>query len=153
MSSIMRARSGLMGRGEPSEVMGLSRAEGCWTFDARDRMPRPSRATAHHLPEIAHDRDACSPPASGFVLRRTSPVGGRSGDGLLTEQIADARGRCRELVKMPHNRLLPGVRRADRSKRIAGLCRLVASYETPRAAIAPVRGAPDWLSAGQMSHR
>src|SRR6516162_8673447 len=35
-------------------------------------------------------------------LRRTSPVGGRRGDGLLTEQIADARGYCRELVKMPH---------------------------------------------------
>src|SRR5215469_1094759 len=53
MSSIMRARSGLMGRGELSEVMGLSRAEGCWTFDARDRMPPPSPATAHHLSEIA----------------------------------------------------------------------------------------------------
>src|SRR6516225_12488741 len=25
----------------------LSRAEGCWTFHARDRMPRPSRSTAH----------------------------------------------------------------------------------------------------------
>jgi hypothetical protein len=25
----------------------LSRAEGCWTFDARDRMPRPSRLTAY----------------------------------------------------------------------------------------------------------
>ena len=32
---------------------------------------------------------------------RTSPVVGRPGDGLLTEQIADARGCCRELVKMP----------------------------------------------------
>src|ERR1700730_228438 len=30
----------------------LSRAEGCWTFDARDQVPRPSRATAHHLVEI-----------------------------------------------------------------------------------------------------
>src|SRR3954447_21918174 len=30
----------------------LSRAEGCWTFDARDRMPRPSRATAHYLVKI-----------------------------------------------------------------------------------------------------
>src|SRR6516164_1228668 len=49
MSSIMRARSGLMGRDEVSDVIGfLSRAEGCWTFDARDRMPQPSRATAHH---------------------------------------------------------------------------------------------------------
>src|SRR5262249_61656964 len=102
MSSIMRARSGLMGRGEPSEVMGLSRAEGCWTFDARDRMPRPSRATAHHLPEIAHDRDACSPPASGFVLRRVSPVAVRPGEGLLSEPTAGAQSRRRELVFMPH---------------------------------------------------
>src|SRR6516162_5832401 len=31
----------------------LSRAEGCWTFDARDRTPRPSRATAHHFVENA----------------------------------------------------------------------------------------------------
>src|SRR6516164_6073303 len=54
MSSIMRARNGLMGRSEVSEVIGaLSRAEGCWTFNARDRMPRPSRATAHHVVENA----------------------------------------------------------------------------------------------------
>src|SRR5215467_4694042 len=54
MSSIMRARNGLTGRSEVSEVIGaLSRAEGCWTFDARDRMPRQSRATAHHLGENA----------------------------------------------------------------------------------------------------
>src|SRR5215831_8658373 len=54
MSSIMRARNGLMGRSEVSEVIGaLSRAEGCWTFDARDRMPLPSRDTAHHLVENA----------------------------------------------------------------------------------------------------
>src|SRR5215472_9298767 len=54
MSSIMRARNELTGRSEVSEVIGaLSRAEGCWTFDARDRMPRQSRATAHHLGENA----------------------------------------------------------------------------------------------------
>src|SRR5215831_17527523 len=54
MSSIMRARNGLTGRSEVSEVIGaLSRAEGCWTFDARDRMLRQSRATAHHLGENA----------------------------------------------------------------------------------------------------
>src|SRR5262249_27318626 len=55
MSSIMRARSGLMGRGEGSEVIGglLSRAEGCWTFDARDQTPRSSLATVLHLEEIA----------------------------------------------------------------------------------------------------
>src|SRR5215831_10424558 len=96
MSSIMRARSGLMGRGEPSEVMGLSRAEGCWTFDARGRMPRPSRATAHHLPEIAHDRDACSPPASGFVLRRILPVPVGPGERLFTEPTTVARAQQRE---------------------------------------------------------
>src|SRR6516162_2488106 len=54
MSSIMRARNGLTGRSEVSELIGaLSRAEGCWTFDARDRMPPPSRATACHLVENA----------------------------------------------------------------------------------------------------
>src|SRR5215468_9736972 len=48
------ARNGLTGRSEVSEVIGaLSRAEGGWTFDARDRMPRQSRATAHHLGENA----------------------------------------------------------------------------------------------------
>src|ERR1700736_2420066 len=69
MSSIMRARSGLTGRGEVSEVIGLfSRAEGCWTFDARDRMPRPSRAIAHYPvdnPATAMrspSRAACAPP-------------------------------------------------------------------------------------------
>src|SRR5215472_14720527 len=47
-------KPGQEGRSEVSEVIGaLSRAEGCWTFDARDRMPRQSRATAHHLGENA----------------------------------------------------------------------------------------------------
>src|SRR5215470_7178949 len=68
MSSIMRARSGLMGRGEPSEVMGLSRAEGCWTFDARDRMPRPSRAIAHHLSEIAPTATPAPLPRAGSLF-------------------------------------------------------------------------------------
>src|SRR6266704_3590309 len=63
MSSIMRARSGLIGRGEVSEVIGLfSRAEGCWTFDARDQMPRSSRATALHLVENV-PTETCAPPA------------------------------------------------------------------------------------------
>jgi hypothetical protein len=79
MSSIMRARSGLMGRGEPSEVMGLSRAEGCWTFDARDRMPRPSRATAHHLSEITPTATLAPLPRAGsffgaFRLLRRIPA-------------------------------------------------------------------------------
>jgi len=41
------------------------------------------------------------------------PSGGRAGDGLLTEQLADAGGYCRELVKMP-NPTLPLGRRTGR---------------------------------------
>src|SRR5580700_6385574 len=71
MSSIMRARNRLMGRGEVSEVIGaLSRAEGCCTFNARDRMPRPSRTTAHYLAENAPTATRGPSRASGFVLRR-----------------------------------------------------------------------------------
>src|SRR5881409_3233521 len=70
MSSIMRARSGLTGRGEVAEVIGaLSRAEGCWPFDARDRMPRSSRATAHYLVENTLTVPRAPSRASGFVLR------------------------------------------------------------------------------------
>src|SRR5215469_5894124 len=74
MSSIMRARSGLMGRGELSEVMGLSRAEGCWTFDARDRMPPPSPATAHHLSEIAPTATPAPLPRAGSFNGATSSL-------------------------------------------------------------------------------
>src|SRR5215831_14535955 len=103
MSSIMRARNGLTGRSEVSEVIGaLSRAEGCWTFDARDRMPRQSRATAHHLGENAptatrtpsRERVRSSAPLSHRSWRpRTRPhapkrplrecggAGGAGGDG------------------------------------------------------------------------
>src|SRR6516225_3514855 len=59
----MRARNGLTGRSGVSEVIGgLSRAEGCWTFDARDQMPRPSRLTAYLAPKST-DRHASSNPA------------------------------------------------------------------------------------------
>src|SRR5262249_18962210 len=86
MSSIMRARNGLTGRSEVSEVIGaLSRAEGCWTFDAPDRMPRPSRATAHHLAENAPTATRVPSRASGFVRRRVSPVPVRPGEGPPTE--------------------------------------------------------------------
>src|ERR1700691_1760648 len=70
MSSIMRARSGLTGRSERLEGIGgfLSRAEGCWTFDARDRMPRSSRPTAHHLADSRTGSDARPARESGFVL-------------------------------------------------------------------------------------
>src|SRR3954452_2189194 len=83
MSSIMRARSGLTGRSEVSEVIGaLSRAEGCWTFDARDWMPRPSRATAHHLVENALTVPRAPSRANGFVLRPIAVVRLSSLDAL-----------------------------------------------------------------------
>src|SRR5438132_13885859 len=82
MSSIMRARSGLTGRGEVAEVIGaLSRAEGCWPFDARDRMPRSSRATAHYLVENTLTVPRAPSRASGFVHRRNLAVRARSGEG------------------------------------------------------------------------
>src|ERR1700751_3238473 len=93
MSSIMRARSGLMGRGEPSEVMGLSRAEGCWTFDAWDRMPRPSRATAHYLSEIAPTATPAPLPRAGSFIGASSsspraPAKDRSQTDLSTLALA-----------------------------------------------------------------
>src|SRR5580692_2088830 len=88
MSSIMRARNRLMGRGEVSEVIGaLSRAEGCCTFNARDRMPRPSRTTAHYLAENAPTATRGPSRASGFVLRRYLVVAARSGEGPLTDRL------------------------------------------------------------------
>src|SRR6266851_919599 len=71
MSSIMRARSAVTGWGERGEVIGgSSRAEGCWTFNARDRMPRSSPLTAHPLTASAKNAPAPTPLSreSGFVL-------------------------------------------------------------------------------------
>src|SRR5271169_2376629 len=82
MSSIMRARSALTGRGEGCEVIGgSSRAEGCWTFNARDRMPRSSPLTAHPLAAIAKQAPAPTQPSreSGFVLGWKRDVSGSPG--------------------------------------------------------------------------
>src|SRR5713101_3525073 len=70
MSSIMRARSAVTGRGEGWDIGGSSlRAEGCWTFNAQDRMPRSSPLTAHPLTASAKNAPAPTPPSreSGFV--------------------------------------------------------------------------------------
>src|SRR3979490_601497 len=75
----MRARNALTGRGEEAEVIGGPlRAEGCWTFDARDRMPRSSPLTAHPLTATAENAPASTPPSreTGFV-RCPQPVGGQ----------------------------------------------------------------------------
>src|SRR6202023_2339237 len=49
---------------------GPLRAEGCWTFDARDWMPRSSPLTAHPPTATAKNAPASTPPSreSGFVL-------------------------------------------------------------------------------------
>src|SRR5215469_14062669 len=101
MSSIMRARNGLTGRSDVSEVIGaLSRAEGldlrCSGLDAptvtRYRAsPRQNTLT----PTVAPSR------ASGFVLRRISPVGAHSGDRLLFEPIAGTHHCRRKPLFMP----------------------------------------------------
>src|SRR5215203_5930890 len=66
----MRARSGLMRRSERLEGIGgfLSRAEGCWTFDARDRVPQSSPSTAHRHAQLRTGGDARPSRESGFVL-------------------------------------------------------------------------------------
>jgi len=50
----------------------LSRAEGCWTFDARDRMPRSSCLSVHAITAARENPPALTPPSreSGFVHRR-----------------------------------------------------------------------------------
>src|ERR1700674_5315983 len=76
MSSIMRVRSALTGRCEEWEVIGglLSRAEGCWTFDARERMPRSSRLTVHAFTIAAENASTATqpPPARAGSVDATS---------------------------------------------------------------------------------
>src|SRR5215472_7736541 len=140
MSSIMRARSGLMGRGEPSEVMG---ALPSWRLlDLRcsgSDAPTVTRYSASP-PRNCADRDACSPPASGFVHRRNLVVAARCGEGRLIIRLADLRHRAfaktvfgeamRSRPGNPPERKLDGgegkeggggLRIADRRSRPAGL--------------------------------
>src|SRR5215470_2051248 len=107
MSSIMRARSGLMGRGEPSEVMGAlpSRRLLDLRCSGSDALT-VTRYSASPLRNYA-DRDACSPPASGFVHRRFSPVAAHSGDRLLSEPTADTQPCQREPLFMPSRPSVP----------------------------------------------
>src|SRR5207302_8601980 len=64
---------------------GPLRAEGCWTFDARDRMPRSSPLTAQPLTATAKNAPASTPPSreSGFVLCHASALGSAAGEGGL----------------------------------------------------------------------
>src|SRR5215471_2121099 len=107
MSSIMRARNGLMGRSEVSEVIGaLSRAEGCWTFDARDRMPLPSRDTAHHLVENAPTETRAPLPRERVrsSAPRRHPTSNRAGHAFNLSKTAPANtedGRDRGRPEVP----------------------------------------------------
>src|SRR5215831_2576371 len=90
MSSISRRRNGLMALsviGAP--VLGE-------VFSPRSQDRTPASATPRD-PSLATDYRG-----SGLVHRRTSPVAGRPGEGLLTKPTAVARPGARELVFMPH---------------------------------------------------
>src|SRR5216683_3199739 len=94
MSSIMHARSALTGRCEEWEVIGglLSRAEGCWTFDAREWMPRSSRLTVHAFTIAAENASTATQPpparAGSFVGRGRPLAAGR----LMTAYVNTASG-------------------------------------------------------------
>src|SRR6516165_10878544 len=58
----------------------LSRAEGCWTFDARDRTPCSSRLTAHNLANSAQAVTRAPPARAGsfHAPNRPSAMAGKS---------------------------------------------------------------------------
>src|ERR1700730_3887480 len=105
MSSIMRARSALTGRCEEWEVIGglLSRAEGCWTFDARERMPRSSRLTVHAFTIAAENASTATQPPP-------ARAGSFLGQGRLCHQVGGTAGvpSAPELLCTPRQfRLVP----------------------------------------------
>src|SRR5271165_3562747 len=55
----------------------LSRAEGCWTLNARDRMPRPSRLTADYPVENTRTMTRAPSRESGFVVCRACSIARR----------------------------------------------------------------------------
>src|SRR4029077_10444671 len=103
MSSIMRARNGLTGRSEVSEVIGLSPelkvagpsmlGIGC---PDRHALPRVN------LVEICRARHELPSRARGFVLRRIFTVPAGSGEGALTAPTAAAQPGRQERVLLPH---------------------------------------------------
>jgi hypothetical protein len=54
----------------------LFRVEGCWTFDARERMPRSLRLTGHPLTSIAKNVPAVTPvlPRAGSFMGRRADI-------------------------------------------------------------------------------
>jgi hypothetical protein len=89
-----------MGRGEPSEVMGAlpSRRLLDLRCSGSDALT-VTRYSASPLRNLRRPR-RCSPPASGFVLRRISPVAAHSGDRLLSEPTAGIQSCRREPLFM-----------------------------------------------------
>src|ERR1700693_4594132 len=52
----------------------LSRAEGCWTFNARDRMPQSSRPNAHRLADCAPAVTRPPPARAGSFFDPKQPL-------------------------------------------------------------------------------
>ena len=101
MSSIMRARNGLTGRWEGSEVIRGSFLEPKVAGpSARDRTPRPSRTTAHHFVENALTQTPAPSRASGFVLRNLAVLQPRPTQSACPSPATAALNECEGL---PHN--------------------------------------------------
>src|SRR5207302_7463201 len=65
----------------------LSQAEGCWTFDARDRMPRSSPLPVHAITAAAEDPsgfDALPPARAGSFSCPTPAVRSQLRDGPVS---------------------------------------------------------------------
>src|SRR5271170_4296760 len=69
---------------------GSSRAEGCWTLDARDRMPRSSPLTVHQLTDTADNARRTESRESGFVPCPQSGRRMRQANGCI-EPYGDGR--------------------------------------------------------------
>ena len=95
-----------------------SRAENCRTFDARDRTPRPSRATAHYPVENAPTATRAPSRASGFVPRRIpdSRVVHTRSTAAFQEKFCES-GRCAVLFHWIYWRPLPDSNRCCRRER------------------------------------
>src|SRR6266704_2957589 len=71
----------------------LSRAEGCWTFDARDRMPRSSRLPVHAITAAAENVPTATRVLPRERVRSTARIrhGPRRERWSLSPPIADTK--------------------------------------------------------------
>jgi len=85
-------------RGQEGKESFLSMMMNYW----RGVRPNERPLSAHLLVENAPTQTRAPSRASGFVLRRISPVGAHSGDRLLSEPMAGTQPCRREPLFMPH---------------------------------------------------